>query len=259
MANRRLKSKMLKTRLMLKSPKLAGHIPLTLWLTTKRLYGMLEDFGMVYVKPDGGSQGKGVIRVEKSGSRYRYQKGTRIHTFSSFKTMHRSLRRQVGHTPYVVQRGIHMLRHKGRPFDFRVMVQRNPRRRWECTGTLARVAHPRKAVTNGSQGGSIYEPLRLISQFTDKGHAASILREMDHLGYLAASRIARRFPRRNELGVDIALDENLKPWILESNTIPDPCPFTLLPSSRAIRKIVAYGRAYGKKYRLRCKKAKRGR
>lgn len=258
MAKRPPKSKMVKNRLMLESPKLSKHIPPTLWLSKKRLYDMLSAYGMVYVKPDGGSQGKGVIRVEKSGNKYRYQKGTRKHTFAHFEVMHESLRRHAGRTPYVVQKGIHMLRHNGRPFDFRVMVQRNPLRRWECTGTFARVAHPHKVVTNGSQGGSIYEPIRLLSSFVGKEHATSILREMDRLGYLAASRISRSYPQMNELGMDIALDENMKPWILEVNTIPDPCPFTLLPNSRAIRKIVAYGRAYGKKYRLRCTKAKRG-
>ncbi|WP_282939090.1 hypothetical protein [Paenibacillus sp. RC67] len=44
---------------------------------------------------------------------------------------------------------------------------------------------------------------------------------------------------------------------MEVNTCPDPCPFTKVPDKSMIRKIVAYARAYGKRYCLKCSKAKR--
>lgn len=258
MAKKPPRSKILKTKIMVAHPKLAEHIPLTRRLSRQLLYVMLNRYGMVYVKPDAGSQGKGVIRVEKTKQGYRYQHGIKILAFSDFESMFISLRKYFLHKPYLVQEGIRMLRYQGRPYDFRVMIQRNPNRQWECTGTVGRLAHPSKAVTNGSQGGTIYDPSVLLAPYAIKRKIISLRRNMNKLAHWTAARLSRTFPQLNELGLDIGLDRKLKPWILEVNFSPDPCPFTLLPNPKAIRTIVAYGKAYGKRYRLKCTKAKRG-
>lgn len=257
MAKRILVSKMLKNNLMLKSSELAQHMPLTKYLNRHRLSSMLDQYRMVYVKPDLGSQGRGVIRVEKIKQSYRYQEGLHVHTFKNFDSMYASISKQFGQKEYLVQKGVHLLKYKGRPFDFRIMIQRNPKRKWECTGTLGRLAHPGKAVTNGSQGGTIYDPSVLLAPFADKRMTAAALRRMNRLANVTALRLSRSYPQLNELGLDIALDRKLKPWILEANTSPDAGPFSLLPNPKIIRTIVAYGKAYGKHHRSTCSKAKR--
>lgn len=250
-------SKMKKTNLMLKSSTLANHMPLTKRLNRQLLSSMLTLHRMVYVKPDNGSQGKGVIRVEKTKRGYRYQKGIKVSTFTSFNSMFSSISKHFGNRKYLIQKGIHLLKYNGRPFDFRVMIQRNPKRKWECTGTVGRLAHPNKAVTNGSQGGTIYEPSVLLAPFANKRETATVLRSMNNLAYESAANLSRTYPHINELGVDIGVDQKLKPWIFEVNTLPDACPFSLLPNRKAIRTIVAYGKAYGKRHRMTCTKAKR--
>ncbi|CAK4824486.1 unnamed protein product [Aphanomyces euteiches] len=141
-----------------------------------------------------------------------------------------------------------MLRFQGRPFDFRVMIQKNPNGKWETTGIAGRVAHPSKAVTNGSQGGTIYPAGSLIKP--------ALIQTLGHIAHLTAVQFSLKYPLMNELGIDIAVDRHRKPWILEVNTRPDPCPFTKLADKRSINKIVAYGKAYGRRYCLRCIKAK---
>jgi hypothetical protein len=81
---------------------------------------------------------------------------------------------------------------------------------------------------------------------------------MDNLSHRTVKSLRSASPDLKELGMDFALDRKLKPWILEVNTKPDACPFTLLKDQSMIRRIVRYGKAYGKTYRLVCKKAKRG-
>ncbi|SMF74916.1 YheC/D like ATP-grasp [Paenibacillus uliginis N3/975] len=252
-----LVSKMHKTNLMLNNSKLAKHIPLTKRLNRQLLSRMLEQHGMIYVKPDKGSQGKGVIRVEKIKQGYRYQSGVKVFTFTSFSSMFSSICKHFGHRQYLVQKGVHLLKYNGRPFDFRVMIQRNPKRKWECTGTIGRLAHPGKAVTNGSQGGTIYEPSVLLAPFANKGKTAAVLRGMNRITHVTAARLSQTYPHLNELGLDIGLDRRLKPWILEVNTYPDAAPFSLLPNPKVMRTIVAYGKAYGRHHRTTCTKAKR--
>ncbi|SDT23799.1 YheC/D like ATP-grasp [Paenibacillaceae bacterium GAS479] len=250
-------SKMNKTDILLRSQKLKKHIPATRWLSLSKLTSMLDQYRMVYVKPDKGSKGIGVIRVEKTKYGFQYQRDTRVYRFETLASLHRSLQKLTDEKMYLVQRGIHLLKHEGRVYDFRIMVQRNPSGEWECTGTVARVAHPKKIVSNGSQGGTIYAPMDLLRPVCGKVRAVQLLKQMDGLALLTAKKLSEDYPRLNELGLDIAIDQKLKPWILEVNTLPDPCPFTKLDDKEIIDRIVEYAKGYGRRYKLNCMKAKK--
>ncbi|QQZ64270.1 YheC/YheD family protein [Paenibacillus sonchi] len=158
----------------------------------------------------------------------------------------------------MVQKGIRLLLHKGRPFDIRVMVQRNLKGQWEATGVAGRVAHPLKVVTNGSQGGTIYPVEVLLRPYTSPEKRTALIAAMHDIGVKSARQLSTAYPGLQEIGVDLALDRHLKPWILEVNTAPDPCPFTKLKDRRMINRIVQYGKAYGRIYHLKCMKAKQG-
>jgi glutathione synthase/RimK-type ligase-like ATP-grasp enzyme len=218
---------------------------------------------MVYIKPCCGSLGEGVIRVEqrKTGSKklsYRYQAGTQVNIFSDYAEAYRSIRSETRGRSYLVQKGIRLLTYGGRPFDIRVMVQRNLQGKWEATGVAGRVAHPRKVVTNGSQGGTIYPVEELLNAYTGTGKCSTLISQMEEIGVKSAIRLSSAYPRLQEIGVDLALDRRLTPWILEVNTAPDPCPFTKLSDPRMLNQIIKYGQAYGRTYNLKCMKAKRG-
>lgn len=252
-------SKLVKTRVLLQNPKLSPYVPATYRFTRSRLLDTLERYGMVYLKPNTGSLGIGVMRAEKRGKTFRYYSGIEIYSFSTFQEMFQSLQHRIGSRRYLIQQGIHVLTYEGRPFDFRVMIQKNPSGQWEPTGIAGRVAHPHKVVTNGSQGGTIYPAGDLLKRTAGEGGTARLLQKMDRLARWTGAQFSRTYPAMNELGLDIAIDRNLMPWILEVNTRPDPCPFTKLENKDSIRKIIAYAKAYGRQYNLVCSKAKRAR
>ncbi|MCM3748113.1 YheC/YheD family protein [Paenibacillus pasadenensis] len=254
---RGIASKMTKTELLLRSEELTKHIPTTHWLGLKELTTLMDRHRMVYVKPDRGSKGIGVMRVKKTSNGYELRGGTRTFKFSSLAGLFRSLQVRIGDTPYLVQKGIHALKQEGRPYDFRVMIQRNSNRKWECTGTAARVAHPDKIVSNGSQGGTIYSPARLLVPVCGEAEFKQLQEKMNRLALLTAAELSKKYPQLNELGLDLAVDKKLKPWILEVNTRPDPCPFTKLDDPTIIRRIVQYAKGYGRHYTLNCNKAKK--
>ncbi|WP_256760619.1 YheC/YheD family protein [Cohnella sp. WQ 127256] len=252
-------SKWVKTRIIARSAFLSSHIPTTLRLTPHSLIKLLHQHGMVYVKPESGSRGVGVMRLDGAKGKWSVRDGMKQHTFTTFGVMFKWLRSRINGKSYLVQKGIHVLRHAGKPVDFRVMIQKGRKVGWKVTGTVARVAHPLKAVTNGSQGGSIYASKALLQRIAGQKRATRILKKFNRLAYSTAHCFGQSYPRINELGLDIAVDRKHQCWILEVNTRPDPCPFTKLADSSMLRTIVKYGRGYGRSYNLTCNKARKGR
>lgn len=256
--SRTIADKWSKTIVMRKDFTLKRHIPRTKLATKDGLRSMLTQYGMVYVKPTRGSQGRGVMKMEKLGAKYTYQLGSKKSTFTTYAAAYRSIHKEMKGERYLVQKGIRLLKHKGRRFDIRLMVQRAPQGGWAATGSFSRAAHPGKIVTNGSQGGSIYSTVQVLKSHTGPAGRRKLLKSMDRLGLRTARLLRGVSPGIKELGLDFAIDAKLKPWILEVNTVPAVCPFSLLADQSMLRRIVRYGKAYGKTYQLKCTKAKRG-
>jgi hypothetical protein len=247
---RHITSKWGKTKVLMRSPQICPHIPDTRRMTRHSLLSMLKQYGMVYVKPNRGTFGAGVMRVEavlRPGSvLFTYQSGLKVKRFSSYNAMYDSLRRLTGKRLYLVQKGIHLLTHRKRRFDIRVMVQQNLKRQWETTGIVGRLAAPKKVVTNIHNGGTVTAVGKLLSGHTAEGRKRRLVKSMRSLGLVVAKRMHRAYPGVKEVGLDVALDRTLYPWILEVNTMPDPYIFTKLKDKSIFRRIARYARAYGR-------------
>ncbi|RUS47268.1 YheC/YheD family protein [Cohnella sp. AR92] len=252
------RSKWAKTQCIVGVPRLAAHVPETRIMSEASLRAMLGKYGMVYVKPDIGARGVGVMKVEKLDKGYFVHYGTVRKKLATFESAFRWIKNNRKKRVYLVQRGIRMVRLGNRPIDYRVMIQRNEKRKWEVTGSLARVAHPGKAVTNGSQGGTIYPSRTMLDRIAGSRRGAAILGEFRGLAHLSARRLAKVYPKLNELGLDIAMDNQNRSWILEINTAPDAKPFVLLDDQSMIKRIVKLGKRYGRIYDLTIRKAKKG-
>ncbi|MBB6731697.1 YheC/YheD family protein [Cohnella zeiphila] len=250
MAIQRVRSKKAKTEALLANPKMREHIPETTTMHRDSVREMLGRYGMIYVKPVNGTFGQGVIRIEKNQRApypYRFQAGERKYRFETFERMFEELQTVKRKKNYLVQQGIELLKHDGRRFDFRVMVQRSPQNRWESTGIIGRLANPRKIVTNYHSGGTPMPPEDLLREHLGGTPALhSFMQKLRGLGEDVARTLERRFPRLKEIGVDVAVGEDLKPWILEVNTLPDPFIFRKLRDRSVFRRIYSYAVAYGR-------------
>jgi hypothetical protein len=192
---------------------------------------------MVYLKPVHGLKGRGIMKAEKKGKKYQLRKGTSAANFNSIHGLYRSVRRQIHGKPYLVQKGIRMLRYNDRPFDFRIMVQKNEKRTWEVSGIVGRVAPPNRVVTNRSQGGKCLPATRLLRSSMKKSEVKSYLSSLFLLSRKIGRKFHKTYPKAWQLGVDIAVNRDLKPWLLEVNTNPAVTPFIELGNRRMYNRV----------------------
>ncbi len=246
MSIQRVRSKLAKTEVLLHDDRLREHIPETQLLSYDAMSAMLAQYGMVYIKPDLGTFGNGVMRVEANPDGYRVQLGTQSHTHASSEELYERILRLKSKGRYVIQRGIELLRHQDRRFDVRVMVQQNPEGRWETTGMIGRLSHPRRIVTNYHSGGTPLALDTLTADHLDADALKAYKNRLAALGTAVAGQLTTKYPRLKEIGIDVALDYTLHPWILEVNTLPDPFIFKRLRSKSIFRRIYRYAKAYGR-------------
>lgn len=247
-----VRSKLEKTAVLLEHEILARYVPDTRRFSPKTLRDMLQYYGMVYVKPDIGQYGRGVMRAEErrnvAPAGFSLHKGLRLRQFRSLDELIMATKKIVGTEIYVVQRGIHMLTYEQRPFDIRVMVQQSPTRRWEATGIVARVAGPERIITNYYGGGSAHEVEPLLCEYLSRIEAILFRDRLANLGRRVALHLQRSYPYLREVGLDIAVDDGMRPWILEVNTSPGPAVFNALKDKTMFNKIISYAKLYGRKY-----------
>ncbi|GGG13265.1 YheC/YheD family protein [Paenibacillus abyssi] len=241
-----LASKWHKTQLLCKNPLFNSYIPTTKKFNSKTLYSLLNTYGMVYVKPNRGSFGQGVMRIEKTGTGFRYQHRERLNVFNTYDAMYHSIAKEIGKREYLIQKGISLLKYKGRRFDIRVMVQRNPFGEWETTGIIGRLGHPKKIVTNYHSGGTPMSVDILLKPHLNPTQIKQFKTRLNKLGLQVAEQFQRKYSGIKEIGIDIGIDRSVFPQILEVNTRPDPYIFNQLPNKSMYRKVIRYARAYGR-------------
>lgn len=154
---RHISNKLTKTKVMARSQELRTYIPVTRKMDQSTLHEMLQKYNMVYIKPCCGSFGKGVMRMEKTARKeriqYSYQAGIRVRSFPDYETAYRAILKETQGKSYLVQKGIRLLVYEGRPFDIRVMVQRNLKGGWEATGLQDAWRIPARLLQTGARGG----------------------------------------------------------------------------------------------------------
>lgn len=247
---RRINSKWKKMRALQHNAAVARNIPKTREMSRSSLSAMLQRFGMVYIKPDEGTFGDGVGRIVKHAKHYEYRVGVHTWTFKSYPALYRHIKTRIGNKPYLVQQGIQLLKHRGRRFDIRVMVQENAKKRMEATGIIGRVAPPKKIITNYHGGGQLKSVDTLLTPYLPKPKRTKYIKRLKRLGWRVGRTLRTQYPGIKETGVDVAVDQRLFPWILEVNTRPDPSIFKHLKNKSIYRKVVRYARAYGR-YKLK--------
>lgn len=199
-------------------PELREYLPETELFSAQAFIQMLEKYSVVFVKPDLGMQGQGVMKVTQEDGTYVIRTASQRLIYRDLNKASLKLKRLVGSERFLVQQGIDLIRVNGSPVDFRALLHLKPTGKWRFFGIMGKVAAPNQFVTNHSSGG---RPIRLHQALgLTKENGVQWDARIKKFSILVANAMKHHFPKITELGLDIAIDTNHKIWLLEANTKP---------------------------------------
>jgi hypothetical protein len=216
-----IRSKMTKGKPLMDDPNISRYVPKTQWFHASSLERMLNTFSTLYIKPDKGSAGVGIIRVKRL-SAFKHLISHRLTSkrcptnkvfFEVIKLMHSQKK-------YIIQQGIALATYHHRPFDLRVVLQK-PFARWRLNWMSAKIAPKRTSiVTNVAQGAMDAKIVPTIQQADQSFDVTKVLSDLRKVSFQIAEKLGSHFPFRI-VGLDMGIDRYGKIWFIEANTRPN--------------------------------------
>lgn len=248
----------------MRSRTVSKYVPEMVWYTDTQLVHMLNKWRLVYVKPNAGSGGTGIIRVEMlRHAHYVVSWGHRMVRCSTASLPSVVRAAMLRRNRYVIQRGIRLARVNGKPFDLRVVWQK-PGRTWQLTWMSAKIASRRNAtVTNVAKGGVDARLRPTLKRMTPPVDVDTMLNNIRVASRKIVYTLGSKFPLRI-IGLDLGIDKNRHIWFIEANTNPnfkglrkiDPVQYRRYEN--AMRKIRGLSRSKNRSSRKKRKTNARG-
>ncbi|WP_161793330.1 YheC/YheD family protein [Cohnella kolymensis] len=216
-----IRSKMKKGYPLMTDPILSSHFPDTDWFQESSLRKMLRNHTAVYIKPDVGRKGNGVIRLKRL-NRYEHEISHGETTIiCPSKKLYSELTKMLNPKKnYLVQQGIDLATYRKRPFDVRVVLQK-PLNTWRATLMSAKIApNESSVVTNVAKGAKDLNVYKAINGIDQSVNRPEVLRDLLDVSHQIAQKLDSVFPLRI-LGLDMGIDKKGKVWFIEANTKPD--------------------------------------
>ncbi|MBE3556938.1 MAG: YheC/YheD family protein [Firmicutes bacterium] len=201
-------------------PLIASHLlPYASYMDIEQLMDALRRWGALYAKPDHGSLGRGILWVGVVNAQPMVIDGRGQRLASGEAACRAFLSAALSREAYIFQKDARCIQMAGCLVDFRLLMQRDAEGRWRQTKWFARQAtRPGVRVTNLARGAQVRSAREILVACFGK-QARYIHAQVDRLGKAVASRLGKQ-PEFAELGIDIAIDRDGKPWLIEVNYRP---------------------------------------
>lgn len=220
------------------------YIPETMIFSKENLMYLLERYQIVFIKPVHGSQGRNIIKLIRNDEQVSFhtsQNPISDNMISNYliEEIYDQLKPLLLNRNYIIQQGIFFAEYQSRAMDFRVLVHNTNLKVWDITSIVARISAEQQFVSNIAKGGQIMKPLIALYSCFNKKLALEIMAAIKELSIEAAAIISSKSQGiTGELGIDIGVDHNGKPWIIEINSKPsknnDNHTDKIRPSAKAI-------------------------
>jgi glutathione synthase/RimK-type ligase-like ATP-grasp enzyme len=214
-------------RWLLKDAATAEYVPESMRVTkAASIAALLQRYGSVYLKPIHGSLGIGILKLTQlPDGRIQYQLKQKSSIVQGYaKGVAQALKLAISgkKVRYMIQRGLPLMTYKGRPFDLRVLVQKDGEGKWSRTKLFARIAKQGDFTSNLTTGGDA-KPIRELLQelIHDQAKVNQIMKDVKTCIKLIPASIERQSDSiLGELGLDLGIDMNGKVWVIEVNAKP---------------------------------------
>jgi glutathione synthase/RimK-type ligase-like ATP-grasp enzyme len=205
-------------------PGIAGYLPETKpYYSKEDFVSMLEEHGVIYVKPAKGMKGFGVVRACKEGEKisfdYREDDENKNIVTTNDNELVEALERLFESGNHIIQQGLELINYDEGIVDFRCVMQKNEVSKWVCNGIIARIGAKESVVSNISSGGAALPGLELMNEALDLPRIEIyILKEkMISLCTKVCNALDEYGFNFGTLGLDIGIDKNYNIWLIEVN------------------------------------------
>lgn len=191
-----------------------------------QIKSFIDSHKVVILKPVDLSRGRGICIIEKLNSGYKIDDYRSKDPQETFIPDDQSLEEffsanQSFFDKYIIQKRISLAKINESRFDIRVVMQKNEKFEWQCTGIECRVGGSNYLVTNISRGGcALTLEDALKKSFPNETDYESIMQQVDDLSKKLCHHLESMDRHFAEFGMDIAIDIYKKLWIIEVNVFP---------------------------------------
>ncbi|GEN34050.1 YheC/YheD family endospore coat-associated protein [Aneurinibacillus danicus] len=203
-------------------PNLRSHLAQTMSGTVENLRQMMKKNHALFIKPDSGSIGVGIMRLARMGNGFKLsyavlENGRKRwrHTFFT-KSLPAHLSKKLRTRSFHIQEELPLLTYRGNPFDLRVTVQKGATGEWQVTGMAGKVAPTGKFLSNVGQGGKVYRLHILLAEYPDL-QADVVESEVKTFALRVVRRLEASLPGLADVGLDIGLNRQGVPLFIECN------------------------------------------
>jgi hypothetical protein len=224
---RPLKGKWSVHKVLIQHPMVSMHLPKTQpFLHASQLFRWFKEHDSVVLKPEAGSQGKGVLIITQTGATDYALLGRTLQNqaisqqFPTRIALFEWLTAFVGHRNYLLQQYLTLTTEEGFAYDIRVLIQKGRKGIWEQTGMAARVGTSKSITSNLHGGGRGTDVLPLLEKQFDPDRVNAMITIINQLSASIPPLLEQHFGRLAELGLDIGIDHIGNVWVIEVNSKP---------------------------------------
>ncbi|WP_077617121.1 YheC/YheD family protein [Bacillus sinesaloumensis] len=175
------------------------------------------------LKPEKGSMGRGIIGLflHRNYVEVIYKESKQLNKtqFTTRRDLKKWLDANVSIQPYLSQEYLQLHDEDNRPFDIRILLQKNGQGKWVEQGRGIRLGLPGHLISNLGGGGETHS----FHTWTEKmsiSHKQLLLENIHTISNRLPNVLEEHFEPLFEMGIDLGLTKDGALWILDTNSKP---------------------------------------
>lgn len=211
-------SKLKLWKLLYKEPFVNSHLPFTQTLKNVNSFiAMTNHFNTVYLKPTNLSRGRGIYQAKKMKLGYLIKDTrNRERIFFTKQELEQFINNLTKQRNYIIQQGVPFL-YGNKLVDFRVYMQKDETKEWNCSGIYGRVSKSNRVITNLKHSQQLLTIDHALDKFfhLKKAERLKIEQEMIQACKNICTALEKKKQIIADVAIDVVVDKQMKIWILE--------------------------------------------